>query len=450
MPQINLRNRFGFHYFPDVFHYREHDLQAWLPKLESLRVGWLTLLAPSERAIPEYFITGLISSGIEPILHFHLPFNSRVHSIDLLTLFQSYSKWGVRYVALFDRPNLRSGWHPAVWTQSDLVERFLDLYLPIAEAGLRYGLTPVFPPLEPGGDYWDLAFFRGALNSMQKRVKPALLDTLAIGIYAWAGERPLDWGAGGLDRWPGARPYFTPPGVQDHLGFRIFDWYMDIAQQELGKIPQVLLLRAGIQEGGIAWKEENGTGGLAVLQKMLAIANLAVDESGAEIGIDPLPQQVYACNLWLLAVEDSDDSQSQAWFKPDGEPLPLVELIRKARASKLAEVTKGQKLEETFVSEAKNSSSIAADGKVNYSPIEHYVLMPLYGWGSGEWDFRLLEPLLQNGHPTIGFSLLEARLAKRVSVVGGEQVFSEAVLTMLRESGCYVERLQEDGTVNAT
>jgi hypothetical protein len=78
------------------------------------------------------------------------------------------------------------------------------------------------------------------------------------------------------------------------------------------------------------------------------------------------------------------------------------------------------------------------------------VLLPLYAWGAANWDLALVEPLLQESHPAIGFSLAEARLARRVTVVGAEGAVSEEALGMLRNSGCQVERLLEDGTLVAT
>jgi len=74
----------------------------------------------------------------------------------------------------------------------------------------------------------------------------------------------------------------------------------------------------------------------------------------------------------------------------------------------------------------------------------------LYAWGAADWDLALVQPLIQQGHATIGFSLTEARLARRVTVVGGSGAVSAAALEMLRRNGCQVERLMEDGTLIAS
>ena len=128
----NNTSRLGFHYYPNSTHYREQDLQTWLPVLERLGASWLTLLAPATRAIPESFIRGLQNGGIQPILHFPLSLTEPIQKDELSTLFSSYARWGVRYVVLFDSPNSRSAWSAGVWARQDLVERFLDDFLRVA------------------------------------------------------------------------------------------------------------------------------------------------------------------------------------------------------------------------------------------------------------------------------------------------------------------------------
>jgi hypothetical protein len=88
---------------------------------------------------------------------------------------------------------------------------------------------------------------------------------------------------------------------------------------------------------------------------------------------------------------------------------------------------------------------------VNHShTISHYVLLPLYAWGAADWDLELIQPFLLETHPTVGFSLTEARLAARVTIVGGNGAISAGALDMLRASGCKVERICDDGTLVAS
>jgi hypothetical protein len=239
-------SRLGFHYYPDTLHYRESDLEIWLPELKALNASWLVLQSSIDRAIPEPFVSGLLQANIEPVITFNLSLPNPPSAAEMRTLLEAYARWGARYIILFDRPNSRSSWSSAAWIQQDLIERFLDRYLPLATLTQQAGLAPVFPPLEPGGNYWDLAFLRSSLESLQKRHQNHLLDNLILSAYAWTHDHSLNWGAGGPERWPEARPYFTPNGVEDHRGFRIFDWYQAISQAVLQQACPVILLNSGV------------------------------------------------------------------------------------------------------------------------------------------------------------------------------------------------------------
>jgi len=327
-----MAKRIGFHYFSDTLHYRESDLAAWLPELRALGAEWLTLKAPADRAIPETFVRALLHAGIQPVLHFHLPLglSNRAESLNLL--FEVYARWGVRYVVIFDRPNRRAAWPTAAWAQQDLVERFLDLYLPLAEAALSAGLTPIFPPLEPGGDYWDTAFLRAALQGIQRRGHTALLETLLIGAYGWASNRPLDWGTGGPERWPAARPYHTPAGEQDQRGWRIFDWYLTITQAVLGQPRGILLLAAGSCPADQADPSRPAIDAAAHAQRNLTLARLMAGETVE--GLEAVPAEVLACNFWLLAAAPHSPHRAQAWFQPEGNTLPAVGVLRQWAAQR--------------------------------------------------------------------------------------------------------------------
>ncbi len=138
--------KLGFHYYPDTLHYSERDLAKWLIELDELGAAWLVIQSPPDRAIPESFIRGLIRANIEPVIQILLPLPNPPEANDLKPVLEAYSHWGVRYIQLFDRPNLSTSWSSSAWFQEDLVERFLDRYLPLAEAVLGAGMNPVFPP----------------------------------------------------------------------------------------------------------------------------------------------------------------------------------------------------------------------------------------------------------------------------------------------------------------
>ena len=433
-------NRLGFHYFPDSNHFRESDLHLWLPRLRSLGVTWLTLVAPSTRAIPELFLNGLHSEGIESILHFPFSLDSALKAQDFQSLFSAYSRWGVHYVVFFDRPNSRVAWLTTAWMQNDLVERFLDRFLPLADVALELGLNVVFPPLAPGGDYWDTSFLLVALKSIERRGNYRLLENLVLSAYAFAGARPLDWGRGGPERWPAARPYFTPSGSQDQRGFCISDWYITTAQAVTGQANPLMLFGLGNHSSDLdsSQLDEN-----THTQRILAMAQaLAFQDKSEGAGktftesIEPLPPQVLCGNFWLLASDPKSQYLSETWFQSNGDQLPVVRAFRQ------------------FVVDLERAHAISGQKNLGSNhrshPISHYLLLPSFDWGVSDWHLTVARPFIKKYLPTVGFSLAEAALASRITVIGSAEDFPEAVLDTLRTAGCQVEQISGDGMSIAT
>ncbi|MBN1668148.1 MAG: hypothetical protein JW862_13740, partial [Anaerolineales bacterium] len=265
----------GFHYLPGTHSYRQFDLDNWLPRLALLKARWLVIQAPINRAIPEYFLTRLLSRQIEPVIHFaNLPIGGRLLD-DLQPLFEVYARWGIRYLCIYDRPNLQKNWPAQNWGQANLVETFLDQYLPVANASLQAGLTPIFPPLEPGGDYWDTAFLQAALQGLRRRRALPLLKKMMLGAYAYYQSQDLNWGAGGPERWPLVRPYSDNLATQDQRGFRIFDWYLAIARATLGKSMPIFLFGMGAHPACPASQPEQARLNLQIVQ---LLAGQTVDD----------------------------------------------------------------------------------------------------------------------------------------------------------------------------
>jgi hypothetical protein len=462
LPTPQPNSRLGFHYYPDALHYRESDLTAWLPELKALKASWLTLVAPPDRAIPESFLRSLLDAGIEPILHFHMPIDPPVSVRDLRMLLQNYANWGVHYIVLFDRPNLRSSWPAVRWSQSNLVERFLDIYLPLTEAVVDAGLIPVFPPLEPGGDYWDTAFLRGALRGMNRRGYLNLLSKLVIGCYAFSGNRYLNWGAGGPERWPSSRPYLTPPGSEDQCGFRIFDWYLAISNAILGEASRVMIIAGGSQVGDRQDAQFPPIDPSAHARRNIALAalmmNLDFDASLIRTNypndqglLDQVPAEVLCCNYWLLCAEQGSPEAAQAWYRPNGDTLPVAEAMKSWMRNVDAALPTNRKGKNAFDFPAFIASiphahggtagSLSGDEKT-YS---HYLLLPVQGAGSGELHLDTLRPFIQKYRPTVGFSPAEAARSWKVTLVGDMQAYPEDTIEGLRKAGCVIDVMAVDG-----
>ena len=227
---------------------------------------------------------------------------------------------------LFDRPNQSTSWTPTEWAQDNLVDRFLDRFIPLAKATVDAGLFPIFPPFQPGGDYWDLVFLQSAIRGLIRRNQSELVNNFIIGAYACSSGHPLDWGRGGPTRWPGAKPYFTPSDQQDHRGVYIFDWYSAIIKAELGVSQPVLLLKTGSYAERITVSSEDKSSTVIHTNENLEIFSkfYLPPNSTNEIFA---PDVMAAC-FWLLSTTPGDPVEAQAWFKSSRNYLPVVDAIR--------------------------------------------------------------------------------------------------------------------------
>jgi hypothetical protein len=423
--------RFGLYYFPDTVHYTENDIHTWLPEIVSLGASWLTILAPEDRAIPETFIRRIIEAGIQPILHIPISTDKPPRSEELNLMFKAYARWGVKYIALFDRPNMLKNWLPNNWAKNNLVDRFLDIFIPLAEDASQVGLIPVFPPLEPGGDYWDTAFLYAALQGIQRRGQLDLLNQLVLSAYAWSGNRSPNWGAGGPERWPQTRPYLTPQNSEDHLGFRIFDWYLATCEAAIGMARPIIILAAGSLIGNQLDPSSPAVDNQAHTWQNMTLMQLV---TGFSQEYDPVPPQVICCNFWLLSTVDGDRDIINAWYKPDGSQLPIVGQIKEWVAKG------GNKL--TASTKSLHSLRYLNNG---IRPITHYLLLPNYEWGTSDIHLKSIQPFIKKYQPTIGFSPVEASHAKKVTVIGGASSVPESIIDGLLAAGCIVEQINADG-----
>jgi hypothetical protein len=438
------KTRIGFHYYPDTLHYRESDLQTWLPELSALGASWLVLQSPTNRAIPEFFLRNIIEEGIEPIIQFDLPVYNPPDAASLRSLLNVYARWGTRAVLWFDRPNARSSWPAYGWAQDDLVERFLDRYVPLAAATLEMGMTPVMPPLEPGGSYWDTAFLRSTLEALERRNQAQLLQKLVLSAYAWTWGHSLNWGAGGPARWPDARPYLEQPTQQDQRGFRVFDWYNTITQAVLGQTCPILLLGAGasrdpFQQAAPAIETEKHQHTIEAITSLLAGEPTVDPCDGTQL--DPVPAEVLACNFWLLAAGSNSPYDTQSWYRDDGSHVQAVDSM-KSWVSKSRKPRARWQHSHIHTLEATKSR----EPQSGSHPIRHYLLLPTFEFGVADWHLNIIRPYMKKFRPTVGFSLAEAAMASRVTVLGDAQAIPEEALDKLRQAGSFVERISGDGT----
>jgi hypothetical protein len=420
----------------------QEDLKIWLPVLKDLRIGWIVLKSEKNRAIPEDFLKSLLKEGITPIIEFNLPLRSNIGTRDLKILLQVYAKWGVKYCVFFDRPNQKDSWTDNNWAQNDLVDRFLDQYIPLAKFALDEGLLPVFPPLEPGGNYWDTAFLRSCIKSLVRREQNQILEDLVLSAYAYTHRHDLNWGKGGPELWPQSKPYITPQGSQDQKGFRIFDWYEAISNALLQKEVPIILFASGLANNPDQTKTTNEEIKKNWFNQKLISLLIHTQQSidlENEVSIDPVPPTVLACNFWLLASEKGQSEAQHAWYVGTTHQNPYIkEMIE----------TLKQEQKQVQTAFEKQNKSRRSDPK--QCLIKHYVLLPDQEYGISDWDFDQIKPLINKSRVTVGFSIDEAILSKKVTLLSDQNYYSNETIRILKKFGCEIEQLQKDGTSIAT
>ncbi|MDF1498987.1 MAG: hypothetical protein P1P76_00735 [Anaerolineales bacterium] len=392
-------NRFGLRYFQDEDHYTRAAWNAWGKAFTSLGVHWLTLTASERRAIPEFFLRSVIDAGIQPIIHIVAAVGS-ISLREIAPILKSYADWGVRHVVIFDRPNLQSAWDQADWNRPDLIERFVDGMLPVLYVQQEVGLEPLLPPLEPGGDYWDTVFLESALSAFKRRGQVHLLEQLGLSAYAWTSGRPLDWGRGGPAAWPEAKPYRNPEGSENHIGFRIFDWYQTIMEHVTGFETRLYVLAGGHHQG---------------------IQNAGHDPVKMQTDIydqlqsNDVPGFVRCFNFDAFPTGASTDSR---WFNADASLGPMAEAVSMTRKKQFRR--ESSKLPKT---------------------IDHYALLPRSGTGRAIkiWD-RMVDFAVAV-QPTTGFSFEEARHARKVTILADEKEIPPEIQERLEDNGCEVSRI---------
>ncbi len=420
----SLANRTGWHYFPDSLHYREKDLATWLPNLKELGAGWLMLNSPIQRAIPEDFISTLVAQKIRPIIDFNLPLSQETPWNDLEVLLRSYGKWGVSCAILNQQPNSQAAWGMDFWKQPHLVNAHCEQFMRFAQLALDYGIKPVFSPLLPGGDYWDLAFLEDSLRVFVEQADDQIINQMMLSSFAWHMGRSLNWGAGGQTVWQEVKPYRMPKNSQDQCGFRAFEWYQQKAETILGKRLPSILLEAGIRARP---GQASIPGDVTDIEKIQSIQRLLNGENVFDVQetdylIHAIPPEVQACFYYLLSAENSPE-QACAWFTPSGRALVPGQAFLQAHSTteKTSIVPEPGKTQEMQI------NTIFEIGRFILIDESLRTQMP-----------EILEGLhayIEKHKAMVGFSLDQAKQAAHVLIISEQATNMEPALDALQENG---------------
>ena len=300
-----------------------------------------------------------------------------------------------------------------------MVDRFLDRFIPLANHAVRIGIRPVLPPMQPGGNYWDTAFIELVLKGLKRRKLDTILESLILSSYGYNFNKPLSWGKGGPERWSASKPYLTPDGQEDQLGFQNFEWIQAYAKRQIGEELPVMILDAGNLGSNSIENQDDTT-----IETIQIIHQTLIDEySCSDDNLNNKPEfndSVFGCFFDLDTLKSKIDA-------------PLTYDL----------------LERIFNSQKKGI--IPADSKAeNSKVITNYLLLPLYKSGVSDAVLSRVRPIIKKYLPTIGFSIAEAKMAKKVMVYPDPTIFTDEQINQLRAEGCSVEILPDSGIKIAT
>jgi hypothetical protein len=407
----------GFSYFTEPKYFINKQLKVWLPAIQKLGASLVIFESSFSNAIPEDAFIIAQENGMEPVIQFttELPIARKFNEISILL--DVYHKWGVKKIIFGDRPNTRQYWINAGWHYDNLVDHYLDRFIPLANYTVQKGMTPIMAPLQPGGDYWDTAFAELALSGLRQRRMDGIIERLILAAFGFTFNKPLTWGSGGPERWPSSKPYLTPDGQEDQLGFQNYEWLQAQAERTIGVKKPVILLNAG--HPGTSFSEPDPEQTISFIQSIHSACTYSQHNENeiSEISID--------------------DSVDVITFSLNA----LQQIFEGKLSTKI--------LDEIFSQQPKSGKNLG-EIENKEKKISHYLLLPSHTSGVSDVVLNKVRPIIKKHQPTIGFSLTEAMLAHKVSVYPDPLLFGEKQINELRASGCVVEILPESGIDIAT
>jgi len=442
----------GFNFCTDASQYRDEEIPFWIDELVQLGASWLVLPSTLDQTVPGAFVRELIVHDIEPVIRVVVQPIRAVDPGILADRCREYASQGIHYLHVYQEPNLATEWTVAGWAQPGLTKRFGELLVPVLGQIVEAGLYPLVSPLAPGGHYWDLTFLEQLLEEIAQLAPGTVVDRLGVCIHNYASNLPLEWGQGGPGRWPTARPYTTPPESEDHQGFHLYEWYDAIVRRRLGDSHPLIAGETGLVPGTQNHAEFPPIGDGLHAERTTRIARMALD--------DELPDYLFNVAFWTLNAGKNDPVDFHAWYKRDGSRLPTVDALKTLPKHPRQAPEPAVSFEKVVISdvsvdlptgfigvaeepEESTTPAVESDRRV----IDHYLLFLPFsesssGGGSAWQAIAGALEYLACFQPTIGFQVAEARRARQVTVIGDDTGKLVEVGEELRQSGCFVERIE--------
>jgi len=345
--------------------------------------------------------------------------------LDMAGLNREFAEHNVQQVVLFNKPNLRETWPQKVWQDKNFIGVFSQKLLELAESVESFGMHAIFPPLEPGGDYWDTSFLRSVLEHLESD-NNGNWQQMMLSAYARCGNRSLNWGKGGPEVWPSAVPYNTPENTQDQRGFHIFEWYQTIARAVTNSQIPIILFDAGyIPKEPLSSLDQQKINA-AIVQNLLGeLMQDPVDQTQTMAEIpDYVPSVFFRIDTHedLAVFIKSMETKSKNFYKTDPKTAEYLDEFNRSIFSEDVEENKDLP-QHTF---------------------DHYLLLPAEEFISDMESMEILQPYILRYKPVIGFSLEEAKKARIVSVVFDAFNPCENKIQELKKAGCEVRKIRAE------
>lgn len=305
-PRPEQDNGWGIHWAPTLLDEAPGVVDRYMTELDSLGIRWLKLMQADAPQLEHGYLLGQMAQrGMEPILRVYKPFNDPYKHLD--SLVRAGVQTGVHYYELYANVNvagLNGGWRPG---QAIDVEHVVDVWLPAARTVRAAGGYPALPSLSPTGAVDDAAFLRQFLQALKARNALDALDGAWLPVQNYMGNLP----------------------VSDPRGFRRFETYHNILQEETGRVLPILSTEGGALVGD-NWDAHYP----AMTEELVAERTVAAYRFMQE----QAPDYYFVFTPWLLvnagAGGFNGSWEAHAWFPADAPPQPVVEAVKELAGGK--------------------------------------------------------------------------------------------------------------------
>jgi hypothetical protein len=185
-PRPDGDNGRGMHWIPTTDQ-SPSAIDRFVAEARRMGVKWVTLLNNGANVGDnDYLVKKLVGAGIEPIMRLWTPTLQPIAG-DVEAMVRHYVAEGVHYFQPYNEPNLNS-------EQPDgkvSVDRYVDNWIPAAQAIVRGGGLPGFGSMAPGGDMDDQQFLTQALDALKQRGRLNLLDKAWLSMHNYTHNHPI-------------------------------------------------------------------------------------------------------------------------------------------------------------------------------------------------------------------------------------------------------------------